>query len=293
MRNKLLLLLAALAASFASFAQAIELVAGGSSCIVDLDGARIVSFRHSGREVLWNADPPQKYTVDWAHGGLPVCWPRFGVDASGAIHGVAWRRTFKLLGRHDGKDRSEARLGLSEGDAKLELVVAISDVLSLEMATDNMGTNAVLCSFGFHPYFRVADYSKVRVDGLDGLRFEDDPSRPRPERGIWNGPVRIEDSIDRIFRIPDVKRAAFTLCDVAGGRRVIVESEGASHLNVWNPGAEKNCPGVVPGDEWRRFVCVEPIFMAATDGSPVLIPSGGRRALKMVVRVETNGEESK
>ena len=79
---------------------------------------------------------------------------------------------------------------------------------------------------------------------------------------------------------------AFLLHDASLVRKIAVECEGASHLNVWNPGAEKNCPGVVPGDEWRRFVCVEPVFMAATDGSPVSIPPGGQRILKMVVRIE-------
>lgn len=274
------------AALFSATAQTIELAAGSSRCTVDLDGARIVSFRRANSEVLWNATPPQKSAPDWAHGGLPICWPRFGVDATGAVHGVAWRRTFRLLERRDDTNGCVAVLGLSEGAARLELVVALSDALSLEMRTTNAGTNEAFCSFGFHPYFRVAERSKTWVGGLDGLRFEDDPSRPRPERGVWRGDVRIQESIDRIFQLPGGSRMAFPLHDALGGRRVVVECEGASHLNVWNPGAEKNCPGVVPGDEWRRFVCVEPVLMAATDGSPLPIPPGGRRILKMTIRVE-------
>ena len=123
MKRVLLILVAA--ALFSAAAQTIELSAGSSSCTVDLDGARIVSFRSVGDEALWNATPPQKSAPDWAHGGLPVCWPRFGVDASGAIHGVAWRRTFRLIERRDGVDYSAAVLGLSEGDARLELVVSL------------------------------------------------------------------------------------------------------------------------------------------------------------------------
>jgi len=279
----------AAAVLFSAAAQTIELAAGSSSCTVDLDGARIVSFRRAGDEVLWNATPPQKSAPDWAHGGLPVCWPRFGVDASGAIHGVAWRRTFRLLERRDGADLSVAVLGLSEGDARLNLVIALSDALSLEMKTTNEGTNVLFCSFGFHPYFHVSERSKTWVGGLAGLRFEDDPSRPRPERGVWKGALHIEESIDRIFQLSGKDRMAFLLHDEPLGRRVVVECEGASHLNVWNPGAEKNCPGVVPGDEWRRFVCVEPVFMAATDGSPIPIPPGAMRTLKMAIRIEDLG----
>ena len=284
--SALILPVLVVAALLSATAQTIELTAGSSSCTVDLDGARIVSFRCGGAEVLWNAAPPQKSAPDWAHGGLPVCWPRFGVDASGAIHGVAWRRTFRLLERRDGADFSEAVLGLSEGDARLELVVSLSDALSLEMRTVNTGTNELFCSFGFHPYFRVSERSRTWVEGLDGLRFEDDPSRPRPERGVWKGALRVEESVDRIFQLAGRNRMAFSLHDDPLGRKVVVECEGSSHLNVWNPGAEKNCPGVVPGDEWRRFVCVEPVLMAATDGSPVPIPPGGKRTLKMAIRVE-------
>ena len=100
----------------------------------------------------------------------------------------------------------------------------------------------------------------------------------------------MEESIDRIFRLPDANRAAVVLRDAAGGRRIVVESEGASHINVWNPGAEKACPGVVPGDEWRRFVCVEPILMAAADGSPVAVPPGSSRALRITMRVSSECE---
>lgn len=289
-RIRLLSFLAAALAASAALAQAIELAAGPSTCVVDLDGARIVSFRSRGAEVLWNDAPPQKRAADWAHGGIPICWPRFGVDASGAIHGTAWRRRFTLLGRRDGPDSSEALLGFSEGDARLELSVSLSDSLSLEMKTMNAGTNALCCSFGFHPYFRVAERSKAVVDGLDGLWFDDDPSRPSPGSGVWRGPVRMEESIDRIFRLPDANRAAVVLRDAAGGRRIVVESEGASHINVWNPGAEKACPGVVPGDEWRRFVCVEPILMAAADGSPVAVPPGSSRALRITMRVSSECE---
>ena len=275
-------------------AERIELKTDCASCVVETEGARILSFRPTdGEEVVWNANPIQTTAPTWAHGGIPVCWPRFGVDASGAIHGVAWRRTFRLLDRHDGAGDSVAVLGLSDGDARLEIVVALSDALSLEMKTTNAGTNELLCSFGFHPYFRVSERSKTWVDGLDGLRFEDDPSRPSPERGVWKGALRIEESVDRIFQLLGWGRVAFPLHDAPRGRKIVVECEGASHLNVWNPGFEKNCPGVVPGDEWRRFVCVEPLSMAATDGSPVRIPPGGRRILKMKIRIEKDRGECK
>ena len=276
-------IIAALAVmTHAAMAETVELRTESASCRIDLDGARILSFRVAGDELLWNDNPPQTRADDWAHGGIPVCWPRFGVDESGAIHGRAWRRRFAVKGRSDGSARSEAMLFLEEGHARLEYSIVLTDALTLEITTVNLGTNDFACSFGLHPYLRVAERERSAVEGIDGLSFEDDPSRPRPERGVWHGPLLLTNSIDRIFRLRGME--AFALRDPLRRLAVAVECEGANHVNIWNPGPEKLCPGVVPGDEWRRFVCVEPIFVGGADGAPLPVPPGGRRSLKMTIR---------
>ena len=278
-------MLAVLAMRLAVAAATVELRTDAASCLVDIDdGARIVSFRIGDAEALWNDNPPQIRAADWAHGGIPVCWPRFGVGRDGRIHGTAWRRPFKILRQCAEPNRAELALGLSEDQARLEYSIVLTDVLSLEMTTTNVGTNCFMCSCGFHPYLRVAERERVVVDGLDSLSFEDDPSRKNPERGVWHGPLGLTSSIDRIFRLPDARSGAFTLTDRAGGRRIFVWCEGASHVNIWNPGEEKNCPGVVPGDEWRRFACAEPILVGDAGGGPLPIPPGGSRVLKMTIR---------
>ena len=126
------------------------------------------------------------------------------------------------------------------------------------------------------------------VSGLDSLAFEDDPSRPVPERGVWHGLLAVTASVDRIFKVlpkSDGARCeqpfAAKLIDGLDGSLVSVEAWGASDVNVWNPGFEKNCPGFVPGDSWRRFVCVEPILVGK-DGFISLKPGESHR-LKMTV----------
>ena len=64
---------------------------------------------------------------------------------------------------------------------------------------------------------------------------------------------------------------------------ISMESWGASDVNVWNPGFEKNCPGNVPGDSWRRFVCVEPILVDK-DGFISLKPGEVRKVRVMLRR---------
>ena len=263
----------------------IELRTDSASCTVETAGARILSFAVGGEELLWNDTPPQLAASDWAHGGIPTCWPWFGVATNELIHGTAWRSEFKTIRRNESKDRSEAELLLETADAKLTLRLALTDALALEMETQNTGTNAFRFSAGFHPYLRVAERDAVRVEGVDGLSYEDDPSCPVPASGTWSGPLPITNNVDRIFSLGGAAPSTLRLVDAAQRRTIIVESVGADAANVWNPGAAKLCPGNIPGDSWRRFVCVEPILVGGKIGFVSIAP-GERRSLKMSIRRE-------
>jgi len=275
-------------AAVVACAEIVELKTAAASCCVELEGARITSFKVGDKELLWNAEPIQLSAKDWAHGGIPVCWPWFGVDDKGEIHGYAWRRRFCIRNRCEGNDRSEMNLYLNSGGARLDYRIALSNVLTLELETTNIGTNDFRFSTGLHPYFRVAERDRSTVNGLDGLAFEDDPSRPSPERGVWHGTLAMTASVDRIFKVlPEFdgtrceRPFSAKLIDGPDGGSVTVEAWGASDVNVWNPGFEKNCPGFVPDDSWRRFVCVEPI-MVGQEGTVALKPGESHR-LKMTV----------
>lgn len=283
MLKKTLLIAVALFACAVS-AEIAELKTAAARCLVDLDGARIVSFSVGGEEILWNAHPPQKDAADWAHGGIPVCWPFFGIDASGDIHGIAWRKPFRLAKRSESAAQSTLVAELEKENLRLKCSITLTDALTLEMTTENSGTNLCKCSYGYHPYFRVGERDLCTVGGVDGFSFEDDPSVANRKSGIWHGTVGLTTEIDRIFALPKNQPMAFTLHDTAGSRLVTITSEGATHLNIWNPGAAKNCPGVVPGEEWRHFVCVEPIVLAAE------VPPLGKKTLKMTIEAKKIGK---
>ena len=281
--SSLLLSFAVAIAALASCAETLSLRYGASACMVDLDGARVVSLVMDGREILWNDSPRQKSAPDWAHGGIPLCWPNFGVDSAGRIHGTAWRRPFKVVSKSEGPSRAELTASLEDADLRLEYKIILADSLILEMTTENLGTNSIGCSFGFHPYFAVGERDCCRVDGIDGFNFEDDPSVANRAKGTWVGQLAVTNTIDRIFEIPNSRPGVFTLYDDAKGRALTVSCVGASHMNIWNPGVEKACPGVVPADQWRRFVCVEPIVLGQTPQAT--IPAKGKRNLKMEIAI--------
>ena len=102
-------------------AERIDLKTDFASCSIETDGARVLSFNGpDGSEALWNADPVQLTDAKWAHGGIPVCWPWFGVNGKVDIHGTAWRRPFSVVSRVERKDRCELVLARDEGDITFE-----------------------------------------------------------------------------------------------------------------------------------------------------------------------------
>ena len=272
MKNVSLVGLVALVA-FAAPAERIELKTDSASCAIETDGARVLSFKGpDGVEALWNADPVQLSDAKWAHGGIPVCWPWFGVNGRVDIHGTAWRRPFSVASRREDKNRCELVLVWDEGDVRLEYTLVLRDSLKLELKTTNCGKRDFSFSAGFHPYFRVGERDRATVCG----------AAPQP--------IAMTRALDDVYPTQPGSCSVCRLHDAALDRTLFIFCENATDVNVWNPGAEKNCPGTVPGDEWRRFVSVEPILGDAA--KPVTLKEGESVSLMLGVEVRKGSKTS-
>ena len=239
---------------------------------VDLDGGRVVSYVSHGEEQLWMPEPPQT-APGWRHGGIPLCWPWFGVNGKGEIHGTAWHSVFELSDVSRGDDECRAVLALHDGSRVLRYRLTLTDRLRLEAEVVNVGTNAFGYTIGFHPYFRVHSRDACVVDGLDGLSFVDDPSFPNGTNGVWRGIVQTTNTIDRIFAATGTVQTC-VLREECGRMRKLT-FEGATDINVWNPGTNPEFDGILPPGAWRSFLCVEPVRFG--DGDEVVLAPGERR----------------
>ena len=142
--------------AFAVQAERIELKTDYASCVVETRGARVMSFRPAGgEEVLWQAEPVQLTDAKWAHGGIPLCWPWFGVNGRVDIHGTAWRRPFSVVTRREGKNRCELVLARDEGDVRLEYTLVLRDSLKLELKTTNRGKQEFSFSAEARAYYAL------------------------------------------------------------------------------------------------------------------------------------------
>ena len=264
--RKVLLLLAC-AAWTAVRGEVIELAAGDASCTVDTVGARVVSYRAAGADVLWQPVPQTAVAADepWVHGGMPIAWPWFGRLGEGDahIHGYAWRTPFAVTRR----TATGVTLTLLTEVAELEYSVTLGSRLSLRLRTVNRSSHDFPLGQAFHPYFRVGERDAVRIDGIDQL------------------PICVTNAVDRGVRFEERRpKCVYRIHDGVLNRVLRIEAFNSTGVNVWNPGAQKDCPGVIPGDEWRRFVAVEP-FAMGVNRFQVLRP-GEETVLEMDVAVE-------
>ena len=268
MKIKSLILLASLAGLLSAFAERIELKTDAARCTVETVGARVVSFSTAASgEVLWNASPEQgAASPRWGHGGIPVCWPWFGVTGKGDYHGTAWQSPFAVVSRTETPGRSELVLALEASGARLEYRAILTDALKLELTTVNTAAKPLRFSAAFHPYFRVGERDRTVVTGLG------------------EKPLAMNRTIDDVFPAGKGSCSVYRLVDPSLDRTVTVIAENSTDVNVWNPGPEKDTPGVIPGDGWRNFVCVEP--MLGSWGEPRTLAPGGKLHLMMGVSVE-------
>ena len=271
-----LLATGAVAARAATDSSVIKLATSHSSMEVSLWGARILSLKIRGDEVLWR---PREWRLEggvgWAHGGIPLCWPWFGSSGPDpkVKHGFAHLRKFSLRHKHETKERSELVLGLSADDETrrlwpydfdLEYKITLTDRLRLELKTINTGKETFLLTTGFHPYFAIGDRARTLVTGTDGMRFCDS-RKTRALDSVWKGDLPLLSSFDHVF-VEKGPTAFHAIEDAARGRRIELSSGGAARLVVWNPGSEEPveenpAPGKLAAGDWRRLICVEPAIL--------------------------------
>jgi len=253
----------------------IKLATARSSMEVSLWGARILSLKICGDEVLWRPREWRLKGAGWAHGGIPLCWPWFGSSGPDpkVKHGFAHRRKFSLRHKHETKERSELVLGLS-ADAEtrrlwpyefdLEYRLILTDRLRLELKTINTGKETFRFTTGFHPFFAIGERDRTVVTGTDGMKFCD-ARKTREYDSVWHGDMPLLSSFDHVF-VEKGPTAFHAIEDAAHGRRIELSSGGASRLVVWNPGSEEPveenpAPGRIAVGDWRRMVCVEPAIL--------------------------------
>lgn len=240
----------------------IEITNASASAKIALQGAHIYEYKRQDKpDILWLSDSSAFENGVAIRGGIPICWPRFGVlDASMPAHGFS--RTslfeFKALKEIDAKT-TELRLVLKDSPQsrqiwdykfELEVVFRIGEKLEVSMSTKNCDTKEFMITEALHTYFDVSEISDVTIFGLEGSEFIDTLC---DERRVETVPIKIDAECDRVYFKSNKE---IYLEDK--NRTLKIASEGSTSTVVWNPWIEKGSRmSGMKASAYREFVCIE------------------------------------
>jgi glucose-6-phosphate 1-epimerase len=245
----------------------------GASLVVTLQGAQVVSWIPANDvEQLFVSERNSFAPAHPIRGGVPVVFPQFSKRGPLPQHGFARTRNWTLASQGVEGGEAHATFTLeSSGDtlalwphdfaAKLAVTFAANH-LEVELGVRNSGQESLAFTAALHTYLHVSDVSKARLEGLSGLRYEEDGIPATDGNAI----ITAEGPVDRIyFRAPEMTRL------VDGARAVVISQEGFRDTVVWNPGREKTLDiADMEPTGYRNMLCVE----SAVIESPVQLRSG-------------------
>ena len=238
---------------------------------VSLRGAQVRSYKPAGmaEDILF---APKTTTLEGTkddRGGIPVCWPWFGRNGEPGTesHGFARYSRFEVRGQKEKDDGTILTLGLKPTDETrkvwpydfdLEYTIRLGATLDLSLRTRNTDARPVKITEGLHPYWRVSDRNKVRVDGLDGCLYcFADISQVADQ--TWKGAFVPNGHFDHVFTLAKYEQ---TITDAGWGRTVVLRGSGYSKIVIWTPeGAFEN----LTAEDALHFVCVEPATLFRPD----------------------------
>lgn len=239
---------------------------GFAAAEIALQGAHLLTWQPKGEApVIW-LSPQAKFAPGKSvRGGVPVCWPWFGVHASEAsypAHGFARTQMWNVVDSSHDDSGTHIVFELQPNDVaraqwpqqyQLQLVMNIGAELSMGLVTHNSGQTAFSIGEALHTYFHVGDIGAVRVTGLEDTDYLD---KVRGfDRFHQEGAIQVSSEVDRVY----VDTAAeCVIHDNNLGRRIHVAKSGSLTTVVWNPWADKCAEmGDMGEDGYRRMICVE------------------------------------
>ena len=260
---------------------------------IHLHGAHVTGFQPRNRKpVLWmsrNAifNPPKPI-----RGGVPICWPWFGVPGEHPErpqHGFARNRQWEVTESRAlaagetviefGLVHDADSLAIWPHEFRLGYRVTVGMSLTMALTFNNPGEIPVEAGVALHTYFAVGDVAGIRISGLDSREYHDQLDGMKIKQQA--GDISIGEEVDRIYLDTEDE---CVIHDPNWNRRIRVAKSGSRSTVVWNPWIEKSKRMLdYPDDGYPEMVCIE-TTNAARDVRTV--PAGDSHTVSQTVSVE-------
>jgi len=247
----------------------------GARATVLLHGGHLVSWIPAGGEEQLYVSPDSRYGEGEAvRGGVPVIFPQFSSRGTLPRHGLLRTRGWQLVDMPSHGRHAQAVLRFVADDAtrklwphEFEAEVTFSLVgqqLDIEFAVTNTGDTEFEFTAALHTYLRTRDVLRAQLEGLQGVKYEDNTTGQWQQQ--WGDVTQVVGELDRLYHDAP---ASLVLREM--GRKLAIAHSDFTDVVVWNPGPQKAAQlGDMPGDDWQKMLCVE----AARVIDPVTLAPG-------------------
>jgi glucose-6-phosphate 1-epimerase len=263
-----------------------------STAEIYLQGAHITGFQKNGEPPLLFMSDESLFARDKAiRGGVPICFPWFGLREGLPAHGFARVTAWELIttvALPDGSVRVALRLlqnacGADAFRGNVQFIVTVGDTLTMELQVTNTSAEPLNFEECLHAYFSVGDINDVAITGLKGATYLD--KTENNARKLESGDaIRIVSETDRVYLD---STGGVEIHDAKLHRTIRVEKINSDSTVVWNPWiAKSRAMADFGNEEFRRMVCVE----AGNVGQNQITLTPGKTS---TLRVELSSRPSK
>src|SRR5471032_218830 len=212
----------------------------GARATVLLHGGHLVSWVPAGGEEQLYVSPTSQYGEGQAvRGGVPVIFPQFASRGTLPRHGLLRTRGWQLgeTTSHGGHAQAVLRFtanddtrGLWPHEFEAEITVSvIGRQLDIEFAVTNTGDTSFDFTVALHSYLRTNDVLKAQLEGLQGIKYEDNTTGQWQQQ--WGDVTQVVGEVDRLYHNAT---QPLTLREL--GRKLLITHADFTDVVVWNPG---------------------------------------------------------
>lgn len=227
-----------------------------------LQGAQIDYFQPVGKPpLLWVSSADDYQPGNGIRGGVPVCWPWFGMssEANFPQHGFARTRIWALESVEMRNQLVDLRFSLkiSEQDkiywphnTEVSVLFTLGDTLSISLVNTNSSDETVTLTQALHSYFPIEDIHQLKASGFSGSKYIEFAQGPYPQT---TDEVLFDRETDRVYTDLGPVQLLHTPQGI-----IEVSRENSQSAVLWNPWIEKSQRlGRFNPEDYLTMVCLE------------------------------------
>ena len=226
-----------------------------------LQGAQLTQFTPKEQKpLIWVSEDEDYIAGKSVRGGIPICWPWFGVSEhqDWPIHGVARTQVWRAEEVNEKDDYIEVSLSLPmlqvnkaywPHETRLNVIFKLSKTLSVSLKNTNLDKEEISFTQALHTYFPTPDIKTTQVDGLQGSQYIEFGEGPFDQNDI----VNFARETDMVYNNAPLVQKIKTLDGT-----ISVARENSTSCVLWNPWVDKAQRLTnFQDDEYNKMLCLE------------------------------------